>query len=229
MRFSFDTQSVPARDPITVLPAGWYTGQVTESEIIDTRSGTGEALKLTITVLDEGNRGRKIWVRLNIKNQNPEAERISKQQLRELCEAIGITSLRDTTDLHMRPFEMKVKVRVDLTGAYDDQNDVTRFRAVGSGSDAPRAPAGLPRPAAGGIPQGFSAPARPAAAALRPAAPPAPVQAPVQAPAAAPQAPEAAQPAATPAAPPAPAQEPAAAPAAPAAGRSIPPWAQKRA
>ena len=163
-QFQFDTNNAPKREnSYELLPAGWYTAQVTESEIVPLKSGMGQALKLTFEVLSEGYRNRKVWARLNVQHRgSPQAEQIAQQQLRELCEAIGVVRMQDTVELHNKPVQIKIKIRKDDSGQYEDQNEVTGFKPAGAG-----------QPAAGGIPQRASVP---------------PANAPVAGPAAAPAA-----------------------------------------
>jgi hypothetical protein len=131
-QFNFDTNSVEKRESnYELLPAGWYTAQVTESEIVKLNSGNGSALKLTIEVLQDGYRGRKVWARLNVQHSNPKAETIAQQQLRELCDSIGVVRMQDTTELHNKPMCVKVKIRKDDSGQYEDQNEVTGFKPAG--------------------------------------------------------------------------------------------------
>jgi hypothetical protein len=161
-QFNFDTSSVEKRENnYELLPAGWYVGQVTESEIVPLKSGNGQSLKLTVEILSDGYRGRKVWARLNVQHTNADAERISQQQLRELCEAIGLGRMTDTLQLHNQPFGVKVKIREDKTGQYEPQNEVAGFKpaggspvhgqamAAGMAARAPQAPANAPAAAAG--------------------------------------------------------------------------------
>ena len=146
-QFDFDTGSVEKREnTYELLPVGWYTAQVTETEIVPLKSGNGQALKLTIEVLQDGYRGRKVWARLNVRHTNQVAEQIGQQQLRELCESIGLARFRDTSELHNKPMQIKVKIRKDESGQYEDQNDVNGFKPAAGGA-APMA-AASPRPAA---------------------------------------------------------------------------------
>ncbi len=132
-QLNFDTNTAPKRENnYELLPAGWYTAQVTESEIVPLKSGLGQALKLTFEVLSDGYRNRKVWARLNIQHRgSPEAERIANEQLRELCESVGIVRMNDTVELHNKPVQIKVKIRKDDSGQYEDQNEVTGYKAVG--------------------------------------------------------------------------------------------------
>jgi hypothetical protein len=131
-QFQFDTNTVaPRENNFELLPAGVYTGQVTESEITNLKSGNGQALKLTIEILSEGYRGRKVWARLNVRHTNAQAEQIAQQQLRELCDAVGIVRMTDTVELHNKPFQVKLKVRKSDDPQYGDQNEVQGFKPLG--------------------------------------------------------------------------------------------------
>lgn len=152
-QFSFDTNTAPKSDRnFELLPLGWYTAQVTESEIVDLKSGQGQALKLTFEVLQEGYRNRKVWARLNIRHSgSPEAERIANEQLRALCESVGIVRMQDTVELHNKPVQIRVKVREDKSGQYEPSNEISAFKPVAGGAAAPMSaamPGSAPRPSA---------------------------------------------------------------------------------
>jgi len=160
-QFHFDTNTVEKRESnYDLLPAGWYTAQVTESEIVPLKSGLGQALKLTFEVLSDGYRNRKVWARLNVQHRgSPQAEQIAQQQLRELCDSIGVVRMTDTVELHNKPVQIKVKVRKSDDPQYEDQNEVNGFKPAGAG-----------QPQVGGIPQRAAAPANAPVAAAAPAA-----------------------------------------------------------
>lgn len=128
---NFDATKVEPQEAFTVLPAGSYIAQIEESEIRPTKSGTGQMLKLKWRILDGQYKNRVVFGNLNIVNQNPEAEKIGQRQLSALCHAAGVLQLQDTMQLHAKPIKIKIKVRVDETGRYDDQNDVTGFESAG--------------------------------------------------------------------------------------------------
>lgn len=137
LNMDFNPSEVPEDDrSFSPLPAGEYTMQVIESEIKDTKSGTGQQLILTLEVIEGPFSNRRVWDRLNIRNQNADAQRIAQRALADLCLAVGIQSLRNSEDLHFHPFIGKVAIREDKTGQYGPQNTV-RYKARGGG--APRA------------------------------------------------------------------------------------------
>ena len=134
--FDFDANSVPQDErSFDVLPAGDYLLQVIDSDLKDTRSGTGQQLILTLEVMDGPHANRKVWDRLNIRNQNADAQRIAQQSLADLCAAVGIQTLRNSEDLHFKPFRGKIAVRQDKSGEYGPQN-VVRYPRRGAGHAA---------------------------------------------------------------------------------------------
>ena len=136
-QFSFDTSTVEKRENnYELLPAGWYTAQVIESEIVPLKkTPDGKALKLTFEVLSDGYRNRKVWARLNVRHPgSSQSEQIAQQQLRELCDSIGLARMLDTVELHNKPVQIKVKVRKSDDPQHEDQNDVTGFKSLGAGS-----------------------------------------------------------------------------------------------
>lgn len=128
---TFDPNQVPEDDRnFDPIPAGDYMMQVEESEIKPTKSGSGEQLILTLVVIDGPHQNRKIWDRLNIRNENADAQRIAQRALADLCLAVGVASLRNTEELHFKPFTGRVTIQADKTGQYGPQNRV-RYKARG--------------------------------------------------------------------------------------------------
>lgn len=134
-------QVAPQENNFDPIPAGVYIAQVVESDIKRLASGNGDALNLTLQVLDGPQRNRKVWARLNIRHTNAQAQGIAQAQLSSLCHAVGVINLTDSTQLHMKPLRIKVKVR-PAEGQYSASNDVTAFEAL-----PPGAAAGMPHPA----------------------------------------------------------------------------------
>jgi hypothetical protein len=143
---TFNAQDVPEDDRggFDPLPAGEYTMQVIESEIKDTKSGSGQQLVLTLEVIEGQYSNRRVWDRLNIRNQNADAQRIAQRSLADLCLALNIQSLRNSEDLHFKPFIGKVAIRQDKTGQYGPQNTV-RYKQKGGGAPRVAAPSTAPK------------------------------------------------------------------------------------
>ena len=90
---------------------------------------------------------RRVWDRLNVVNQNPDAQRISERALADLCLAVGLTRITDSEALHFKPFTGRVSIKTDKSGQYSPQNAV-RYKPRGA-MPAPR-PAATSKPAAAG-------------------------------------------------------------------------------
>jgi hypothetical protein len=67
---------------------------------------------------------------LNIKNPNPKAEEIGRQQLGELMRAIGLTTVQDTDQLIGGQLSIKLDVRE--SEQYGASNDVKGYKSNGT-------------------------------------------------------------------------------------------------
>jgi hypothetical protein len=141
--FQFDASEVapPQNKSYEPLERGMYQGIVIESSIKPTKAGTGEYIELVIQVIDGVHSGRRLWERLNVSNPNKTAEDIARSQLASLCQAVGVTKLTATEQLHDIPFSMEVDI---------DRKDPTRNRIMGYGSVSLVKPAAAAPAAAGG-------------------------------------------------------------------------------
>jgi hypothetical protein len=131
---NFDASTVQPQDSFSPIPAGDYIAQVTDSSIKPTKSGTGMILNLTWTILDGQYANRKVFDRINIQNQNPEAEKIGQRQLSSVCHAANVMKLQDSNQLHGRPCKITVKIRKDEQ--YGDSNEVKGYAAAGASQSA---------------------------------------------------------------------------------------------
>lgn len=133
--FSFDVAEAAPRESKSFepLPRGLYSAMITESAIKQTKRGDGEYLALTFEIVDGKYAGRRLWQNLNLSNPSKQAEDIAREELNNICAAIGIpkgTKLSNTEQLH----DVLVKVDVGL-----DAKDPTRNRifAYAAGSSSP--------------------------------------------------------------------------------------------
>lgn len=141
------------------MPAGDYDMQVVESDLITTQSG-GKMIKLTLEVTSGQFERRKVWENINIQNANPDAERIGRRALADLALAVGLPAVRDTEELHFRPFRARLKVEPPKNG-YDAKNKVSRFMPMNGAAPQAAKPAAAAKPAT-------SQAAKPAASGNRP-------------------------------------------------------------
>lgn len=118
------------------LPEGDYVVAVTESEIKPTKAGTGKYLSLKLSVLEGTGTGRTLFVNLNLENPNDTAVKIARAELGAICKAVGLGTVRDSSELHDLPFAVRValKPRSD-TG--DLQNVIKKYMARSEAQTAP--------------------------------------------------------------------------------------------
>jgi hypothetical protein len=143
---SFDVSDLPepSKD-FSPLPAGWYSATISGAEVKETKAGTGEYIAVKYSITGPTHEGRVIFGNLNIKNQNPKAEEIGRQQLGEIMRAIGLARVTDTDQLIGGNLVIKLDIKADEK--YGDRNEVKGFKAVvgamsGMPTAAPAAPSG---------------------------------------------------------------------------------------
>ena len=110
------------------LPDGWYDVTIGGCEIKETRAGTGKYLHVRYDVTGPSHSGRVVFGNLNIRNQNPKAEEIGRQQLGELMDSVGIGKLSDTDQLIGN--RLKVKLSTRRSEQYGDSNEVKGWKAA---------------------------------------------------------------------------------------------------
>ena len=146
---SFDVASAPQSERnFDPLPEGWYSVKITNAELKPTKSG-GQMIALRYDVTGPTAAGRVVFGNINIQNPSPKAEEIGRQQLGELCRAIGLGRVDDTDQLIGHDVTVKLSISRDET--YGDRNEVKGYKAV-SGSVAPRPAAATPYPTAPAAP-----------------------------------------------------------------------------
>ena len=100
----FDANSVEVENKsYSPLPKGEYDVDITNSTVKTTRAGDGQYLSVEFTISGEYNGksydGRKVWQNYNLINKNDKTVEIAKQQLKSLCDSIGVSTLASEDDL----------------------------------------------------------------------------------------------------------------------------------
>lgn len=149
----------------STLPLGIYQLEVTASDVVPTKAGTGTILKITYDVVaPEEFKGRKIFGNMNLENPNIQAAEIGQRELASLCRAVEISELTDSENLHFLTFTAKVGLEKPQPG-YAQKNKIVRFYFPDS-DDIPAPAIDAVQPAATPTPANDNKPAaRPAAAA----------------------------------------------------------------
>lgn len=105
----FDPSSVDAAPDMSALPIGEYVAQIIESVVAPAKTGNGMRLNFTWQVVEGEYVNRLFWQGLNYKHESAQAQMISQQQLKSICDAVGYTDhLTDSEVLHFIPCRVKV-------------------------------------------------------------------------------------------------------------------------
>lgn len=133
---TFDPNQVPPDErSFDVIPPGIYEAQVVESDVVKTKAGTGDILKLTWEVISGGYANRKVFDNINIRNPSPKAQEIGQRELADVCEATGAGAISDSQQLHYKP--CLITVGIEKQEGYDERNTVKRVKPMGGGTVTP--------------------------------------------------------------------------------------------
>lgn len=161
----FDASQVPEQESFSALPEGQYVVIITASEMKPTKNGQGQYLQFVLEVLDGPSKGRKVWARLNLMNQNQTAVDIAQRELAAICRAVGVIKPNDSAELHNKPLMIELGVEID--DRKREGNVIKKYLPISTGG-VMQTPAGAVSAASAAAPWGGA----PAAAAQAPAAQP---------------------------------------------------------
>jgi hypothetical protein len=132
-----------------LIPPGDYTAQIVEAEIRQPQSGDGNMLKLTWRISQGEHEGRQVWETLCFQHSNPQTETIARRRLKDICTALNITQHVDDPGIFtFKPAAVRIGIKVDKTGRFDDANTIKRVRALDGQVKAEAAKAEPTAPAA---------------------------------------------------------------------------------
>ena len=147
---TFDVNELPqGNGNYEPLPPGWYHANITGAELKSTKAGNGQYIAVRYDITGPTHQGRVVFGNLNIKNPNPTAEEIGRQQLGEIMRAIGLAKVTDTDQLIGGSLQIKLEIRTQE--GYEPSNDVKGYKAT-SGSVPTPAAASAPAQAAQAAP-----------------------------------------------------------------------------
>ncbi len=151
---TFDVNELPqGTSSFEPLPPGWYSGVITGAELKNTKNGTGQYISIKYQVTAPTHQGRVVFGNINIKNANPKAEEIGRQQLGEIMRAIGLARVQDTDQLIGGNLQIKLAIRE--SEGYEPQNEFKGFKAIeGSAPPSAHAPAPAAAPSKAAPPLG---------------------------------------------------------------------------
>ena len=126
---SFNAANVSPSVVYAPLPAGDYQAIITESETKATKDGQGQYLQLKLQIQGGEFSGRVLFDRLNLWNNNQQAQEIAQRALSAICHAVGILQVGDSQELHNRPLIATVKVK-PASGNYEANNEIKGYKAA---------------------------------------------------------------------------------------------------
>ena len=150
---TFDATEVAPAVPLEVLPPGKYLAHLIESEMLPTKAGDGQLLKLVFEVLEGPSARRKIFDQLNLVNRNEQTVEIAQRHLSAICHAVGQVHVSDSEQLHFKPMLVSVKYEpagTDKHGVFHQaRNKINGYAAERAtpglaSAPAPRGPAPAP-------------------------------------------------------------------------------------
>ena len=128
------------------LPPGWYSATMSAAEIKNTKTGTGQYIALRYDITGPTHQGRVVFGNLNIRNQSPKAEEIGRQQLGDICRAIGLARVGDTDQLIGN--SLMIKLDIEKSEQYGDKNQVKGFKPIAGGAPSVPVRSSVQNPAA---------------------------------------------------------------------------------
>jgi hypothetical protein len=135
----FDPNAKPS-EVFEPIPAGKYVALISESDVKPTKNNTGDLLNLKWVILEGPYERRVVFDRINMRNQNPQAQEIGQRQLASLRQATSVNSPRDSAEFHNIACIINVKVRPagpDKNGVHREaQNEIKGYEKLGAAQPA---------------------------------------------------------------------------------------------
>lgn len=151
---SFNPDEVePGQNNLDPVPANTYVSQIVTSDVQPPKSGNGLMLKLEWEICEGPFEKRKFWQNINYQHASAQAQMIGQQQLKAICDAIGITGhITDSEVLHYQPVRVRLAIEQDKEGKYAPKNVVKGVQPLNATPPAEKPAAtqtSAPKPSAG--------------------------------------------------------------------------------
>jgi hypothetical protein len=130
---TFNTDEEEGSKPFSLLPSGTYQAEIMLAKYGPTKNGSGMKIDFTYRITEGEFEHRNVFQTVVIEHTNPKAKELGRARLKDIavaCDATG--ELTDLEKLYFQPLGIKVTVRRDPTGQYDDRNEVKTVYPVGA-------------------------------------------------------------------------------------------------
>lgn len=119
-------------DNFAPVPNGRYSLRLTNLEFKNFKNSPGCYYAVTFDIEGPDHVGRKIFENWNLQHQNPKVVEIGLQTIKRYCVAAGVPVSGQITSQLIESLEgsqvdAMVKIEVDKTGQYADQNRIARY------------------------------------------------------------------------------------------------------
>jgi hypothetical protein len=104
------------------VPKGIYSIIIADSELAANKSGTGTNMTLKLIIQEGKSKGRTLFDNLCVVHKNEIAQRIAQTRMKQICTALGIGQVKDTSQFHDKPLRVSVDVELDEYGT-NKRND----------------------------------------------------------------------------------------------------------
>jgi len=129
--FDFDPQTEEGSQPFELVPKGKYIAEVVDANIVDTKNGRGQMLKLTWVISGGDYDDRRIFQQIIVQHDSEDAMRFGRQRVKDLCDACGIREkVTDVSVFLHKPCQIDVGIEEDKGGQYDPKNIVRRIKPL---------------------------------------------------------------------------------------------------
>ena len=126
----FDPTAHEGTEDLQPIPPGWYLAHIVEAGVCDAQNGNGSYLLAVFEVLEDKYLHRKIYQNVTLSNSNQQAVEIGTRLKTDIYLACGITGPTQMIDvLLFKPVKIRVGIKRDPTGQYQDRNRIFTVRA----------------------------------------------------------------------------------------------------
>ena len=114
------------QDDRSVMAPGDYLMHIVKTEFKETKKKDGHYLACQLKVIEGENKGRVVFINLNLDNPNPVAVEIANKELNSICQACGLEGVEDSDELLNIPMSVKLKVKKG-DAQWPDSNETVSY------------------------------------------------------------------------------------------------------
>lgn len=131
----YDATNGQTMGSFDALPAGDYVAAISASEVKESKANASNRyLSLKFQVMEGEFSGRTFFTNINLWHSGAQTVEIAQRELNSICHAVGKLRVNDSSELHGVP--MRVKLTVEKSDQFGDQNRVKGYKPL---NDAPGA------------------------------------------------------------------------------------------